>query len=265
MDHSPDEPRSIASLMSARQPDREAVCPEHGAYISRNIIRSIWSKCPACQDIADAEARAQQEAEAAERREQQHRAMLSNARIPARFIGRSFDNFVANGEKQSHAVTIARAYAEEFEANAKRGAGLVLAGMPGTGKSHLAAAILQTVMHLDVTYLTCMDLIRAVRDTWRKDSERTETQLLRYLQNLDLLVIDEVGVQYGTDSEQTIIFDVLDRRYREVKPVVILTNQDKAGFKQFIGERTFDRLAETCRWVPFDWPSYRPTARKEAA
>jgi DNA replication protein DnaC len=109
-----------------------------------------------------------------------------------------------------------------------------------------------------------MDLIRSVRETWRRDCEKTETQVLNYLQYLDLLVIDEVGVQYGTDGEQTVIFDVLDRRYREMRPTVILTNQDKDGFKGFVGDRTFDRLAETARWVPFDWQSYRPTARRAA-
>ena len=115
-----------------------------------------------------------------------------------------------------------------------------------------------------VRYTTALDLVRAVRDTWRRDSDRSELQLLNYLERLDLLVIDEIGMQYGTDGEQTILFDVLDRRYREVRPTILLTNQDKAGFKQFVGERTFDRLAETCRWVAFDWESYRPTARKAA-
>jgi DNA replication protein DnaC len=80
-----------------------------------------------------------------------------------------------------------------------------------------------------------------------------------------LLVLDEIGVQYGTDGEQTIIFDILDRRYRDMRPSVLLTNQDKAGLKTFIGERAYDRLTETCRWVPFDWPSYRLQARKEAS
>jgi len=80
-----------------------------------------------------------------------------------------------------------------------------------------------------------------------------------------LLVLDEIGVQYGTDGEQTILFDVLDRRYRDLKPSILLTNQDKAGFKQYIGERVFDRLTETSKWVAFDWQSYRATARREAA
>jgi DNA replication protein DnaC len=72
-------------------------------------------------------------------------------------------------------------------------------------------------------------------------------------------------VQYGSDSEQTILFEILDRRYAEMRPTVLLTNQDRAGLKSFVGDRVFDRLSETSRWVAFDWKSYRPTARREAA
>jgi DNA replication protein DnaC len=238
--------------------EREAVCPEHGPYMSRNIFGKVWSRCHFCED----DRRAQERRRADEDAERRHLAMLDGARIPQRFRGRSFDNFVATTDAQRHALTVARDFAEGFSEHARKGSGLILAGSPGTGKSHLAAAILQSIMSPNVRYATCMDLIRAVRDTWRRDSDRTETQLLAYLEGLELLVIDEVGMQYGTDGEQTILFDVLDRRYREVKPIVLLTNQDKAGFKSFVGERTFDRLSETARWVPFDWESYRPTARK---
>jgi DNA replication protein DnaC len=245
--------------------EKLVTCPEHGPYTTRNILRSIWTKCPSCVDeerLRQEDAERLQESKAAAER---HQRAIDTARIPARFVGRTFDTFVAATDPQRHALSVVRDFSESFVANARKGAGLILSGMPGTGKSHLAAAALQSVITQDVRYLTCMDLIRAVRDTWRRDSERSETQVLSYLERLDLLVIDEVGVQYGTDGEQTILFDVLDRRYREIRPTILLTNQDKEGFKKFIGERTFDRLVETCRWVPFDWPSYRPTARKEAA
>lgn len=267
MDHSSENqpPKTIGDVLGSRQPDREASCPDHGAYTSSNVFGRIWSKCPTCTAAEDAARRVTEEAETAKRKDEAHRRMLASARIPSRFIGRTFDNFHAETEAQRHALTIARDYAESFRNHYARGAGLVLAGMPGTGKSHLAAAILQALMlAYDGCYMTCMDLIRSVRETWRRDSEKSETQVLGYLQYLDLLVIDEVGVQYGTDGEQTVIFDVLDRRYREMRPTVILTNQDKDGFKGFVGERTFDRLVETSRWVPFDWASYRPTARKAA-
>ena len=75
----------------------------------------------------------------------------------------------------------------------------------------------------------------------------------------------EVGVQYGTDGEQNILFEVLDRRYRDMLPTILLANQSKDGLKQFLGERAYDRLTETGRIVAFEWESYRPHARMEVA
>jgi DNA replication protein DnaC len=255
----------MTALSLDRQANRMATCPEHGDYESRNILKSIWTKCPACEVI-------RREAEAAEalrlerqQAERRHADRLRCARVPVRFIGRTFDTFKASTDAQQSALTIARDYAEQFAENSRRGQGLIFSGLPGTGKSHLAGAILQSMLHRDVCYVTCLDMIREVRDAWRKGSDRSELQVLGTLGALDLLVIDEVGVQYGTEGEQTIIFDILDRRYRDVRPTVILTNQDKAGLKTFIGERTFDRLTETCRWVSFDWSSYRAQARRDLA
>jgi DNA replication protein DnaC len=247
-------------------PEREGMCPEHGRYVSRNLLRAVWSKCPACsaeQAEADAAAERKAQADAAERR---HRSVLAEARIPARFIGRTFDTFVAASAPQLQALTIVRDYAEQFDQHLSKGTGLILSGFPGTGKSHLATAVLQHVMHRhpDVRYMTCLDMIRAVRDTWRRDSERSETQMLTYLERLDLLVIDEVGAQYGTEGEKTVLFDVIDRRYRERRPLILLTNQDRPGFQEFVGDRSDDRLGETCRWIAFAWDTYRPIARKEA-
>ena len=258
---SPDPSRSA---LPAR-PQREASCPEHGAYTSVNVIGGVWSRCPACESAAR---KREEDAAVLERlkaQEVHHRAMLDAARIPARFERCSFDNFVVTTDDQRHALTVCRDFVENFDEHARRGAVLILSGKPGTGKSHLAGAILRELIYREVRYTTCLDMIRAIRQTWRRDARHSEPELLAYFERLDLLVIDEVGMQYGTDGEQTIVFDVLDRRYRELKPTILLTNQGKEGFRAHMGERTYDRLRETSRWVTFNWPSYRPTARKEAA
>lgn len=247
---------------------RPAVCPQHGGFDSRLLFATRtggrWSGCPKCREESEQAERDERERRDAEVQAARHRGLIEGAAIPSRFVGRTFDTFVADTAEKRHAVTAAREYAEQFDERSRRGQGLILAGKPGTGKSHLAAAILQATLPRQVRYVTCMDVIRAVRSTWRRESERSETQVLRMLHDLDLLVIDEIGVQYGTDGEQTILFDVLDGRYRDMKPTILITNQDRAGFTQFVGERTFDRLVETCRWIAFDWESYRPIARRAA-
>lgn len=242
------------------------VCPEHGEYAAKRLVLGRgplpWSRCRACAEAERTAILAKQIEDAARDRLESRVAACG---IPKRFADKTLDAFVADTEAKRYAVTVARDYIQGFDAALRRGDGLIFSGLPGTGKSHIAAVILREAMRTtDGLYLTCMGAIRAVRSTWRKDSDRSESDVLDELGSVGLLVLDEIGVQYGTDGEQTIVFDILDRRYRDMKPTILLTNQDKEGLKQFIGERTYDRLTETCRWVPFDWPSYRTTARREA-
>lgn len=111
--------------------------------------------------------------------------MLEQSCIPARFRGRSLDNFNAATPEQRGALTAARSFVENFEQHLRRGDTMVFMGMPGTGKSHLATAILQALMpkHCGM-YTTCLGMIRAIRATWRKDSEKSENDVLQMLERV---------------------------------------------------------------------------------
>lgn len=183
---------------------------------------------------------------------------LAESGIPLRFRDRTFDNFVADTDSKRAALMIATDFAVNFAAHYERGATAVFSGPPGTGKTHLAIAAAMVVMQSGTAlYTNALDLVRMVRDTWRRDSGTTESAVLNKLASVDLLVIDEVGVQYGTEGEQVILFDVLNRRYRDLMPTIVLTNLGVKGMKESLGERSFDRLREGGVWVAFDWESYR--------
>ncbi len=238
---------------------RDAICPEHGAFMSRNVFGRIWSKCPECNRL-DAERKAA-EKKASEDAERQRRIeqSLDRAGIPARFRGRSFDNFAVSLTGQEMALAAAMDYAANFAERSDDGATLVFSGKPGTGKSHLAIAICQHVMQAGYTamYLNALDAIRAIRATWSRSSERTETEVMNSFARVGLLALDEVGMQYGTDGEQVILFDIINRRYQDQMPTILLTNQGRDGFKKYLGDRAFDRLREGGKWVAFDWESQR--------
>lgn len=252
---------AVSEAMTQRM---DAHCEQHGAYQSTGSTisilggRTFWSGCPTCsaehREVEEKRRTAEEEQQRQRRLEQR----LTTSGIPLRFRDRTFDNFVADTDAKRNALKIAKDFAHDFDTHFRDGTTVVFSGKPGTGKSHLAIAAGMSAMSTGtVLYLNALDLVRMVRDTWRRDTEMTESAVLTELSTVSLLIIDEVGVQYGTEGEQVILFDVLNRRYRDLMPTILLTNLGKAGMKEYLGERSFDRLREGGIWVAFDWESHR--------
>ena len=98
----------------------------------------------------------------------------------------------------------------------------------------------------------------AIRATWRNDARESEAEVLHRYTACDLLVIDEVGVQYGKESEQVELFKVFNKRYNDVRPTIVLSNVTTEELKGYLGERIFDRLRENeAKVIQFDWESER--------
>lgn len=243
--------------------ERQEHCPKHGDYTSRRYRfyaggREHWSRCQQCADEAKAEQEAQDAARKAAEEAREHYERLNRAGIPHRFRSRTLDGFVADTDAKQRALATAKDFAEHFADKYAEGANLIFAGLPGTGKSHLALGIAQAIMpRWNSIYITARELVMRLRATWRQDSPISEIEMQETFTRTHLLIIDEVGVQFGTEAERTQLFAIIDERYREQVPTILLTNLDVEGFKSFIGQRAFDRLKECGEWVPFDWESYR--------
>jgi DNA replication protein DnaC len=136
---------------------------------------------------------------------------------------------------------------------------LILNGGVGTGKTALAACIVGEVIDSRTVRLKkAIDLVRELKETWKKDNLQTEKEIIKFYSELDLLIIDEIGMQFGSDTERLFIFDVIDGRYNENKPTIIITNLGMEAVTKTIGERTVDRLREDGgQMIRFDWESYR--------
>lgn len=75
---------------------------------------------------------------------------------------------------------------------------------------------------------------------------------------VDLLVLDEVGIQRGSNGEKVILNQIIDRRLSSMRPVGILTNLNHEELLGALGARVIDRLQmDGGMWVNFDWGSYR--------
>lgn len=241
---------------------RESTCTTHGNYTEFGHVffegKTIWTGCQVCsKNKADAEEKIRRDIQD-QAKQQKIEARLNQAGIPMRFRSRNFDNFIPVTSDQEHALAVAKAFATNFFEHVEAGSSLIFSGKAGTGKSHLALAIAQAVMpKYTAMYINALDAVRMIRDTWRKGSAQSETDVLNSLGSIDLLVIDEIGVQSGTDNEQMLMFDIINRRYRDMKPTIFLTNLGTKGFSDYVTERSYDRLRESGTWVTFNWDSHR--------
>jgi DNA replication protein DnaC len=250
-------------------------CEQHAAWVNpvpAFLATRMADRCPACANEASA-AKDRDELQAkraavVNKRAHHVRKLFDGAEIPKRFLGRSFENYrLEDGNLlQADALLRAKKFATNFPKAMELGANFVFCGKPGAGKTHLACAIGNAVMSnhgAAVLFITVFDVIQRVKATYG-DKDQSERAVMQSFVAPDLLILDEVGVQFGTDHEKVIITDLINRRYNEMRPTIILSNLDEAELGQFLGERVMDRMFEGGGGViAFGWGSYRASVAKD--
>lgn len=240
-------------------PPEPASCDRHGDFEKRVISivpggRRVYSGCPQCAAERAEQAEHERKEQAARERMAALASAFDRAGIPPRFRACRFDNYTISNAQQKRAVGIAKRYAE-----AAGGGILVLCGKPGTGKTHLACAVAATFIerHQTALFFTVTAAVRHVKDTYRRDSDRSESQAMKDLLSPGLLILDEVGVQLGTEHEMRILFEVVNERYADCLPTILISNLDEAELLKFTGARLMDRVRDGGAVVAFDWESHR--------
>lgn len=243
----------------------ETICGRHGAYSARVIKHPFGgnpfvSSCPACVEAAKAREESAAEAEKVRQREQRVQTLLNRSGIPQRFHGASIDAYVAETPGQIRVRDACRRYVDGFEQSRKRGASIVMCGRPGTGKTHLACAIAESLITASLTsaeFFTVLGAIRSIKDTYRRDSETSESDAIAALVSPSLLVLDEVGVQVGSEHEKMLLFEIINERYQQCRPTILISNLSGDELTVYLGERIMDRFRECGGILAFDWQSHR--------
>ncbi|PVZ19946.1 MULTISPECIES: ATP-binding protein [unclassified Pseudomonas] len=243
-----------------------ATCETHGDFEQRVTMmfgKEFSGACPQCAAAEKAKGEAREQAAKARGEREAMERKLGEALIPKRFADKTLASYRATTKPQAFAHQACIRYVAAFDEIERTGRCLLLLGKPGTGKTHLGAGIANELMHTTsktAVYRTFGSVLQAIRSSYGQGAEQTEVDILRSLISPDLLVLDELGVskEQPSDFEMTTLFAIINGRYEQMRPTVVISNLGASDLPKAIGDRCMDRLRENGGFVvPFEWESQR--------
>jgi DNA replication protein DnaC len=244
-----DAGRLSLALADLRLPAIKLVWPD----LAARADKEAW---PAARFLA---ALAEHElAERAHRRIQRH---LDEARLPP---GKTLDSFDFNAVPMLSKAQVTALAAGDSWLN--KGANLLAFGPPGTGKSHLAAALGLALVENGwrVLFTRTTDLVQKLQ------LARRDLQLEAAIARLDkyhLLILDDLAYVTKDQAETSVIFELIAARY-ERRSIFITANQPFAEWHRIFPDQVMtlaavDRLVHHATIFEMNVESYRRRAAIE--
>ncbi|WP_372996251.1 ATP-binding protein [Lutispora sp.] len=176
-------------------------------------------------------------------------------KLSHRIVKENFENFNINyysnepidggrspRENMQHIFMECIKYTKDFEQHNKN---LLFIGRPGLGKTFLCNSIAKDLLDMgkSVIYQSAPDLVDLVRKyKFDFDNEEAGDEALKDIYVCDLLIIDDLGTELGTQFSGLVIYNILNKRLLENKKMIISTNLDVDEIIKTYSERISSRI-----------------------
>lgn len=231
------------------------LCETHHREM-RQIGQSLV--CADCLGAASAPAVAQLQAASVRAQSLQYDRRLREAGIPQNFQACTFATWGAQNERSQRLCKLLKKYADDFAKQRHLRNGFIFTGPPGTGKTHMACALVHALVDGGFTarYLSLPTFTRAIKATYGR-SGHTDA-LLRSVIDCDFLVVDEIDLHGSSDADYNILYDIINSRYeRAGAPVLAISNRPVERLIVDLDGRIVSRILGAQSAIAFDWASQR--------
>lgn len=209
-------------------------------------------------DILDWIAISQQNIDFMQRKAQR---IWENCNVGEAFKDCTFDAFVTEGTKLEPVKAKCEQYAKTF--NKDTGAGILLHGDYGVGKTHLVTAVANYLVYnygVSAYFTSLPDLIARIQMAMRRYDENDDPRKL--VKSIDILILDDLGREKSSDWSQQILFEIVDHRYRAKKPILITSNLNPTQLSYQVGEATMSRVINMSHIIAVNGVDYRISHRQ---
>lgn len=199
------------------------------------------------------------------RREARIRSLLRRSGLSERLKRCTLSNFNRfSNTAATRAFEKVTAYIDGWEENREAGRGLYLCGDVGTGKTHLAVAVMTELIRrrrVPSLFVTVPELLDNLRLAYNDPGQDID-EWMHSVKSADLLVLDDLGSEKPTPWVQERLFVVIDHRYREMLPTIITSNIGPRDLGDKLGARTASRIVSMCEGIELDGPDYREVSAR---
>lgn len=175
-----------------------------------------------------------------------------------RFFDCSLSNYVTSTPRQSKVAERLAGCINRIDEFVSTGVGLVLWGRIGTGKDHLACALLRAAASASYSarWVEGVSLYEKASRSW---GDGNKANVLKQYISADCLVIsDPVFLRNWSPAKSETLAKVVRGRYDKGRPTWITANaKDLKQLREMCVPDVYDRLTERAVIEHCDWSSYR--------
>ena len=194
------------------------------------------------------------------RRDARVAVLRERSGLSKRMKGYALDNFEPQVSKSTEkALAKVMDYIINWKENREAGRGVYFCGDVGTGKTHLAVAVMNELIkrkRVPSLFVTVPELLDNLRGTYN-DPGRNLDEWMDAVKNADFLVLDDLGSERPTEWVRERLFVVINHRYREQLPTLFTSNIGPKDLAAQLGERTASRIIAMCDWISLEGEDYR--------